>query len=101
MTHVRSTDAGAVFLKAARMMSNRSRYAKPLYEGSEKPVFPSCHAVTRAGGDAKALRWYQETMLDSECDVSKLWGPGEEYSEQTYETRVLLLCLAAQVARAP
>lgn len=61
---------------------------------------PSCWAIDIAADDnySRARHAYVRFILDEREFVSDLWGKGNEYTKQTQNARVLLLCFAAQLA---
>jgi hypothetical protein len=103
VTMARSTDTvrgwRKVFLDAAEMVERHETFGSTAYSGDGCKHLPSCSAIREAGGDDECLHWYQNTLLDGETDVSVLWGDGQEYSPESYNGRVLLLCLAAAMTK--
>ena len=73
-------------------------YAKAARQVETRKDLPSCWAIQRVRGNRAQLKQYQDFMLGGEMDVTTLWGRGNEYSTETNETRVLLLCFMAAIA---
>lgn len=62
-------------------------------------MLPSCWAVENAGRRMDVLADYREFMLGYQGDVSILWGPGNEYTHETQNARVLALLFMHWIAR--
>lgn len=95
-----TTKTVAIFMEAARRVSEHAKYGTAKYSSDGKKHLPSCIAIRDCGGSDECVSWYQDVMLDGEVDVSVLWGSGTEYSRESYKGRVLLLCFAAAMVEA-
>lgn len=86
-------DKVSIYLKAAHLVERRNE--------KKLGMLPTCWALREAGANESQMREYKDLILGGTGDVVELWGHGNEYSDETYEARVLLLCFAAAAAERP